>query len=540
MTKIIISYRRSDSDVFAGRVRDRLAGNFGEDSVFIDVDSIPFGKDFRVHIQEALAKADAVLVVVGPRWLGAGRGGHSRIKDDTDPVRIEVETALSKGIPTIPILVGQTNMPKPEQLPESLRSFAFINAAPVDTGRDFHRDLSRVIATINTILERPTDADNEHRIHEEEAEKQRDEEPRLRNEAEVKRRAEEEALPRLQPVEPRSTGRQSILTPVILSLIGVAITGAIILSAFVFTPLTSISPPKPVAPAPVPVLPKSPAVTPTPAPFAPTPGANSVLSLEAEQALKPKDTFKECGNCPEMIVVPAGSFTMGSPANEPERGADEGPQHRVIFAGQFAVGKFALTFDEWDACSADGGCNGHNPSDQGWGRGRQPVINLSWDDTKAYVAWLSKKTGKTYRLLSEAEQEYVTRAGTTTPFWWGHSISTTQANYDGSHTYGNDLKGEFRGRTVPVDMFEPNRWGLYQVHGNVWDWTEDCYHPSYQGAPADGSAWTSSDCSHHVVRGGSWHAYPGELRSASRNNGIFPTNGPDVLGFRVARTLLAP
>jgi formylglycine-generating enzyme required for sulfatase activity len=535
VTKIIISYRRSDSDVFAGRLRDRIAGNFGEESVFIDVDSIPFGKDFRVHIQEAMAKADAILVVVGPRWLGGGKGGHSRIKDDTDPVRIEVETALSKGIPTIPILVGQTNMPKPEQLPESLRSFAFINAAPVDTGRDFHRDLSRVIATINTILERPTDADNER----EEAEKQRGEEPRLRNEAEVKRRAEEEALPRLQPVEPRPTGRQSILTPVILSLIGVAITGAIILSAFVFTPLTPISPPKPVA-QPVPVLPKPPAVTPSPVPFAPTPGANSVLSLETEQALKPKATFKECGNCPEMIVVPAGSFTMGAPANEPGRGADEGPQHAVTFARQFAVGKFALTFDEWEACVADGGCNGHNPSDQGWGRGRRPVINLSWDDTKAYVAWLSKKTGKTYRLLSEAEREYVTRAGTTTPFWWGNSISTTQANYDGSHTYGNGLKGEFRGRTVPVDMFEPNRWGLYQVHGNVWDWTEDCYHPSYQGAPADGSAWTSSDCSHHVVRGGSWHAYPGELRSASRNNGIFPTNGPDVLGFRVARTLLAP
>jgi formylglycine-generating enzyme required for sulfatase activity len=264
------------------------------------------------------------------------------------------------------------------------------------------------------------------------------------------------------------------------------------------------------------------------------------LSLERERALKPKESFKECDKCPEMIVVPAGSFTMGSPANEPQRGADESPQHTVTFARQFAVGKFALTFDEWDACLADDGCNGHTPSDQSWGRGRQPVINLSWNDAKAYVAWLSKKTGKTYRLLSEAEREYVTRAGTTTTFWWGPSISTTQANYDSSHTYGNGLKGEFRGRTVPVEMFEPNRWGLYQVHGNVWDWIEDCYHPSYEGAPADGSAWTRSDCSHHVVRGGSWHAYPGELRSASRNNGIVPTNGPDVLGVRVARTLLAP
>ena len=153
MAKVIISYRRSDSDVFAGRVRDRIAGSFGENSVFIDVDNIPFGTDFRDHIQKALAKADAVLVVVGPKWLGISKGGQSRITNDTDPVRIEVETALSKGIPTIPILVGKTDMPRPEQLPESIRSFAFINAAPVDTGRDFHRDLSRVIATINTILE---------------------------------------------------------------------------------------------------------------------------------------------------------------------------------------------------------------------------------------------------------------------------------------------------------------------------------------------------------------------------------------------------
>jgi invasion protein IalB len=148
--------------VFAGRVRDRIAGSFGEDSVFIDVDNIPFGKDFRVHIHEVLLKADAVLVVIGPKWLGGDRRGRARIQDDTDPVRIEVETALSKGIPTIPILVGRTNMPKPEQLPESLRSFSYVNAAPVDTGRDFHRDVDRVIATLGAILGQPAEAIRRH------------------------------------------------------------------------------------------------------------------------------------------------------------------------------------------------------------------------------------------------------------------------------------------------------------------------------------------------------------------------------------------
>lgn len=154
MTKIVISYRRSDSDVFAGRVRDRIANQFGEESVFIDIDNIPFGRDFRFDIQEALANADAVLAIVGSRWLGLAKG-RSRVMDPTDPVRIELETALSKGIPIIPILVGSASMPKPEQLPESLKDFAFINAAPVDTGRDFHRDLNRVIATIDTFFQAP-------------------------------------------------------------------------------------------------------------------------------------------------------------------------------------------------------------------------------------------------------------------------------------------------------------------------------------------------------------------------------------------------
>jgi TIR domain/Jacalin-like lectin domain len=152
VTKIIISYRRADSDVFAGRVRDSIANSFGEESVFIDVDNIPFGKDFRVHIQEAMAEANAVLVVIGPAWLGPGNNGRSRIMDDRDPVRIEVETALNRRVPTVPILVGKTSMPAPEQLPESIRDLAFINAASVDTGRDFHRDLDRVIETISALL----------------------------------------------------------------------------------------------------------------------------------------------------------------------------------------------------------------------------------------------------------------------------------------------------------------------------------------------------------------------------------------------------
>jgi formylglycine-generating enzyme required for sulfatase activity len=260
------------------------------------------------------------------------------------------------------------------------------------------------------------------------------------------------------------------------------------------------------------------------------------LSAEDERALKPNDTFKECAACPEMVVVPAGSFMMGAPQDEDGRYDDEGPQHRVTFARQFAVGRFAVTFDEWDACVADGGCDGYRPDDRKWGRGRRPVINVSWKDAKNYVAWLSRKTGKTYRLPSEAEREYVARAGTTTPFWWGSSISTSQANYDGNFTYGGGQKGEWRQKTVPVDSFAPNPWGLYQVHGNVWEWTEDCRNRSYAGAPEDGSAWKSGDCNIRVLRGGTWRSRPRSLRAAIRDESLAGL-GSHLLGFRVGRTL---
>jgi formylglycine-generating enzyme required for sulfatase activity len=257
------------------------------------------------------------------------------------------------------------------------------------------------------------------------------------------------------------------------------------------------------------------------------------------RCLRPKDSFRDCLNCPEMVVVPAGKFTMGSPASEPERESGE-TRVRVSIAAPFAVGRFAVTFDEWDACLADGGCNGYKPYDVKWGRGKHPVIQVNWDDAKSYAAWLSRKTGQTYRLLSEAEREYVTRAGTTTPFWWGSSITPEQANFFGrAEPYkGGGAKGEDRRRTMPVDSFEPNPWGLYQVHGNVFEWTEDCWNDSNNGNPGDGSARTTGECSRRVLRGGDWVKPPHYLRSAYRLNLWNSTDTRNVgFGFRVARTL---
>jgi formylglycine-generating enzyme required for sulfatase activity len=270
------------------------------------------------------------------------------------------------------------------------------------------------------------------------------------------------------------------------------------------------------------------------------------LSVAEECGLKPKDAFKECDTCPEMVVVPAGSFEMGAPDSEkahfidpqtrrptsrPEPTGEELPIHDVRFASPFAVGRFAVTFDEWDACVADGGCGAYRPSDMDRGRGKRPVINVAWDDAQAYVAWLSRKTGRLYRLLSEAEREYVTRAATTTPFWWGNSISKQQAKYGGGY-----LRARPQDKAEPVDSFDPNPWGLYQVHGNVGEWVEDCWNPNYAGAPVDGSARTSGHCSERVWRGGSWADQPQYLRSASRAHSYVSVRG-EVVGFRIARSL---
>jgi formylglycine-generating enzyme required for sulfatase activity len=261
--------------------------------------------------------------------------------------------------------------------------------------------------------------------------------------------------------------------------------------------------------------------------------AHAPLSIAQERALKASDRFQECSKCPVMMVVPAGSFTMGSLLSEVISPYHEGPQHTVTFARQFAIGQFEVTFDEWDACVADAGCNDYEPSDRGWGGGRRPVIDVSWDDASAYVAWLARITGKPYRLLSESEYEYAARAGTTTAYPWGNDIGLNNANCNGCGS-----KWDTR-RTAPVGSFAANGFGVYDMIGNVWEWTEDCIHDGYNGAPIDGSAWTETDCTVRVVRGGSWLSLPQSLRSAYRFG--FPADRRSaVFGFRAGRTLLTP
>jgi formylglycine-generating enzyme required for sulfatase activity/uncharacterized caspase-like protein len=274
------------------------------------------------------------------------------------------------------------------------------------------------------------------------------------------------------------------------------------------------------------------------APQAPVTVGN--LSPDAEHGLKPSEHFKECDNCPEMVVVPGGSFMMGSPGNEPSRTADEGPQQPITFGHSFAVGRSAVTFAEWNTCVAEGGCNAYRPGDYSWGGGKRPVINVSWEDAQAYVKWLSQKTGAPYRLLSEAEREYVTRGCTascpSTPFWFGAEISPDRANYDWRYSYAGSAKAQPPRRTVATDVAEPNPFGLFQVHGNVREWVEDCWNASLSGVPRNGAPRTTGDCASHVVRGGSWADEPKDLRSAKRTWEM-KTERRAEIGFRVARVL---
>jgi formylglycine-generating enzyme required for sulfatase activity len=257
------------------------------------------------------------------------------------------------------------------------------------------------------------------------------------------------------------------------------------------------------------------------------------LKVEEERALKPLASFRECAEaCPEMIIIPAGEFIMGSPVTEDGRQDSEGPQHRVTIASPFAVSRFDVTFADWDACVSVGGCP--DVGDSGWGRGNKPVINVSWNQARQYVAWLSRMTGLPYRLLTEAEWEYVARAGATTAYYWGDEIGKANANCRGCGSEWDNMQ------TSPVGSFRPNAFGLYDMAGNVWQWVEDCYHDHYDDAtPRDGSDWSAADCYGHVLRGGSLAFGPQDLRSARRNFGT-PGVRSNFIGFRLARTLRIP
>ena len=269
-------------------------------------------------------------------------------------------------------------------------------------------------------------------------------------------------------------------------------------------------------PVPAPLPPEPPPAT------APPPASPQVAKAEAAPPGKPGDVFRDCPECGEVIVIAAGSFAMGSPMEF------EGPVHNVKIEKPFAIGRYEVTFDEWDRCVNEGGCK-HKPDDRGWGRGSRPVINISWLDAKEYITWLSDKTGKVYRLPTEAEWEYAARGGVNSPYWWGRDVGARNANC-------RECRTDSSPQTLPVGSFKANPFGLFDTAGNVAEWVEDCWNDSYRGAPANGSAWDAGQCRLRVLRGGAYDSQGRYLRAQSRfrydSDVRFSANG-----FRVLREL---
>ena len=252
------------------------------------------------------------------------------------------------------------------------------------------------------------------------------------------------------------------------------------------------------------------------------PKASPASPPAAPPPAAPQAAIRDCPQCPEIVLIQPGSFEMGST----EMFDFEAPVHQVSIRKPFYIGRREVTFDEWDACFAEGGCK-QKPDDRGLGRTRRPVTDLDWDDAKSYLAWLSQKTGKAYRLPSESEWEFVARAGTTTTYPWGRAVEKDKANCLGCTS--DPVK-----KAIDTGSFPPNAFGVYDMAGNAAEWVEDCWNDNYRGAPTDGSAWTKPQCRERVLRGGSFNNDPRYLRSAARfkydQNVRFYTNG-----FRVVR-----
>lgn len=623
MAKLFISYRREDSQHQADRLHSALKPYLANprSDVFIDVDNIPFGVDFIEYLDSKVAECEALLALIGPGWLQAAnpQTGLRRLDDPKDFVRIEIASALQRGIPVVPVLLDGAPVPNAGELPEDLQALATRNGVPVQR-LTFDADVARLVgglpielkpsrrkaadstgkgggaglaigalaallliggigafawldpmgvltpgpqqtaeatgpsSTIGTELAEGDGASLSSDAVEEV------EDPATRN----------EAIRDLQ----RALSGLGLYTSAIDGDAGPGTNRAV--SAFASeyggtAPDLSASDIAEIEALTARVTGEAEAYAEREAEaWSEARGANSIAAYQAyladytnganaatarsriaalsptpEPQYRAGQTFRDAlsggGQGPQMVVVPAGSFTMGSPSGESGREDGEGPQHTVRIGSAFAVGKYEVTWAEWEACVEDGGCNGYTPNDQGWGKGARPVINVTWEDAKAYITWLNLSVSgvrdEPYRLLTEAEWEYAARAGTQSAYWWGSTASHEYANYGTDRCCRGLASGRDRWmNTAPSGSFSANAFGLHDMHGNVWEWTEDCYQDSYTGAPTDGSARQVSNCSRRVVRGGSWGYTPQSLRSANRNWGD-PSGRVNFIGFRVARTL---
>ena len=542
MSKIFISYRRADSQWQTKAIYEKLTTIVDDprEDIFFDLDSMTVGLNFKTQIQASVEKCDVLIAMIGQKWVNEvdTETGQRRLDDPKDFVRLEVAAALNRDIPVIPVLLDGAPVPDMDELPDDIKELSERHGIKIRAD-SFENDVGLLLKSLERIgitkskpepipepvdmgvlnkewrkLARTTDLNAMKGFLTKVSGTQL--------ESAVERRVRE--VERLSSSQIKSVkekeekGNPLLLVGGVLGVLLLAGGG----SVFVLGLPWSLNKEN-----------RIPDSTPTPTPTTrPTPTETYPVGK----------SFTDCSGCPEMVVVPSGYFTMGSPFLEPDRSDGEGPRRTVRIGYKFAVGKYEVTWAQWEACVAEGGCNGSGPvgegDDEGWGKGSRPVINVSWHDAKAYAAWLTRKTGHSYRLLSEAEWEYAARAGTTTAYPWGRTASHEYANYGKDGCCGGLASGRDRWvNTSPVGSFGANAFGLYDMHGNVWEWVEDCIKFGYSHAPSNGSAFVNcSSDSHRVYRGGSLYNNPGDLRSANRG-GNTPTIRNGAIGFRLARTL---
>ncbi|MEM9091419.1 MAG: SUMF1/EgtB/PvdO family nonheme iron enzyme [Cyanobacteria bacterium P01_F01_bin.53] len=522
MSRIFISYRRGDSAAEAGRIYDYLEARLDRTALFKDVDTISGGDNFRQRLNEALDVCQILLVVIGKSWLQTkDAAGRRRLDNPNDWVRLEVEAALQRNIRVIPLLLDGVPTLSVADLPGSLKALAERQALFVRNDPDFRRDMERVLTVI-------------------------------RQHSEGKRRAIVSGG--------ASLSRRRALQ--ILGLSGTGLGAALIAKTLLpaatepsgegtTTPSPSgavdDSPPSSEPPLPSPE-PPSPPLADWEMPALEPPTVNGVSaefnvatvnvsdkSIEVER--KQAEFYTEdLGNSVtlDMMAIPSGSFQMGSPSLESDRVDNEGPQHEVSVP-PFFMGKYAVTQAQWRAIVALPKVKRDLKASPAHFQGdERPVESVSWDEAVEFCQRLSAKTGRAYRLPSEAEWEYACRAGTTTPFYVGETITLSLANYRGNVNYAAGPKGDYRQETTAVGSFPANAFGLYDMHGNVSEWCADHWHDNYVGAPTDGSTWLSDGATDgRIRRGGSWFSMPSGCRSAYRFTDV-PANRNNLLGFRVS------
>ncbi|MEO1394746.1 MAG: SUMF1/EgtB/PvdO family nonheme iron enzyme [Cyanobacteria bacterium J06634_5] len=511
MSRIFISYRRSDAAAEAGRIYDYLEGRFGRKAIFKDVDTIDAGDDFRERLNDAVGQCQVLLAVIGKSWFQVtNEAGKRRLDNPADWVRLEIETALRRKVRVIPILLDGVAMPAVRDLPTALQPLAYRNAARVRHDPDFRRDMDRVVGVIQRHFEgtsrtvAPTSSPRPRRPR-----------PSMNSTA-----------------VPLKDWANRISRRSLLQIFGFS--GAGFISIFLGKELLESGGVFSKANWQMPSL--------EPETIDGTTAEFNVATVDvSEKSIgivrnRAEFVIEDLGGgvTLDLIEIPDGTFVMGAPASEDGRSEDEGPQHNVSVPS-FWMGKYPVTQAQWRAVAALPKVEQDlNPSPAHFPGDQRPVENVSWLDAVEFCQRLSVKSGQRYRLPSEAEWEYACRAGPTTPFHIGETLTADLANYDATKIYGGGPKGDYRQETTVVGSFPANANGLYDMHGNVWEWCADHWHNSYEGAPSDGSAWLTDDWDFpRLLRGGSWILYPRDCRSACRFNST-PELRVNIIGFRVS------